>query len=270
MSDKPAQQFGLEQQIVSIHIPKTAGISLAQVYLARYGPENVTFFYDNRFFKKPQEGISENVVATAPPMPMIKERLIRSSVGAVVARLLSKYLINPPPALGEFPDDVAVIHGHFRIIPDIKNNYTLVTVLRDPLERLHSLFRYLMRRHHYDEPTPRWWHPHMSFLELVRLPQNQNTQWRYLEGLEVGDFTHIGVTEHLEAFIRQIDPEDSMGYVPRVNTTKQEPLELPRKALAEFQRLNYLDYMLYEQALERVIRELGKRTSSFTSYPTDV
>lgn len=261
MSSETSPRFGPEKQILSIHIPKTAGISLAQIYLARYGHEGVSFFYDHRFFKKPKEGIGERVVATAPTIPMMRERLIRSPLAARVARFLSRYLTNPPPVLSAFPADVAVIHGHFRVDPAVKEQYALVTVLREPLQRLHSLYRYMQRRQRDGEPTPRWWYPEMTFMELVRLPQNQNAQWRYLEGLQVRDFAHIGVTEHLEAFVQQIDPEGTRRCLPRENVSQQKPLALTGRELAEFRELNDKDFVLYEQVLERVLAELEAMAS---------
>ena len=252
---------GGTKQILSIHIPKTAGISLAQVYLARYGYDAVCFFYNHRFFKKPPEGVGETVVATPPAAAMARERLIRSPLAASIARFLSRYLTNPPPVLSKFPADVAVIHGHFRVDPAVKDQYTLVTVLREPLQRVHSLYRYMRRRQREDEPTPRWWYPEMTFMDMARLPQNRNAQWRYLNGLQVDDFAHIGVTEHLEAFVKQITPGSGQR-LPHQNVAPQEPLELSDRELAEFRKLNQKDYILYERVLNRVLAETHTTTPS--------
>jgi hypothetical protein len=234
--------------ILSIHIPKTAGISLAQAFIKLFGRENVYFFYENKVFLKPEEGTGEILTQNAAAPDQIKETLLNTSFGRFLALYLRKHLVNPPPLITKFPEHFAVLHGHYRISPNIASEFSLATVFRHPFDRVVSLYQHLHKDHNNGRRIPRWFTPNMPFEVFVSLPQNNNTYTRYLNGLSINDFSYIGTTENLNQYWQLFDP-DKIIQLGRANTSPPKNILASSSFINQFERMNQKDYELYFQAL---------------------
>lgn len=237
-----------EKPILSIHIPKTAGISLAQAFLNLYGRENVFFFYDNNVFQKPEEGTGEILTQKAATPYRVKEALLKTSFGRFLALNLRRMIVNPPPLMSKFPEHFFVLHGHYRISPDNASEYSLATVFRHPFERVISLYQHLHKDYDNGRQTPRWFTPNMPFEEFLSLPQNNNTYTRYLNGLTIQDFHFIGTTENLTQYWKLFDPDQSIQ-IGKANISPPKKIDVSSSFIKQFEKANQEDYELYYQGL---------------------
>ena len=221
-------QNKVSPELISIHIPKTAGTSFAGILKQVYGPENI--------------GTLE----------------IRSQAGAEDPRIIYRdKLISK----ADFAIDSKVLHGHFpgrRIAEIIKPpaNTPIITWLRHPVERVVSSFNYADRiyKDELSITNPRF---HIlnslkrNLMEFAHAKGSRNVCADYLKGIQLEDLHFVGIVEHFEediAYLAKI-----MGWknykVPHLNrTARQEPLaDFKNDAISLW---NKKDMDLYEYALE--------------------
>ena len=155
-------------ELVSIHIPKTAGTSLfkilGEVYGKRYVARvdfrhhlNMLFLNEKEFSQK------------------------------------------------EFPDHLKVIHGHInprslRKHIDINENARIITWLRDPVERVVSDYYYLMQivdqNFNYDPLNPNvLTRVSRSLIEFAREEKEQDRMARFIGKLNLEDLFFVGITD---------------------------------------------------------------------------
>lgn len=213
-----------EPELISLHIPKTAGTSFRNILKSVYGSGNVA-----RFDMMPKTGIR----------------------------------LNEAPYDADKLPEIQVIHGHFNFKAlgetyTLPENYKSITWLRDPVERVVSNFFYLEERlvEIVDESKR-----HVNILgkmqrtliEYARDKGNRNRQFKFLRGVELSDFDIVGIQEFYAEDVEAIARVLQWSKIPNVvhhNKTGKKPREIPEEWLEEIRALNDKDIALYEQALE--------------------
>jgi hypothetical protein len=149
--------------VVSVHVPKTGGVSFREV-LSELAEGHIVFDYDDR-----------------PIAPRSRLRALRERLRRV-----------------ELPPGTRVVHGHFlaakyaRRVPDAR----FVTWLRDPIERLASHYHYWQREPDPEHPTcRRLLERRLTLVEFGALPEMRNVQARFLAGVPIERFAFVGLTE---------------------------------------------------------------------------
>ncbi|MEM1151928.1 MAG: hypothetical protein AAGI03_15490 [Pseudomonadota bacterium] len=152
----------------------------------------------------------------------------------------------------EFQASYDIVHGHYLPSkyapcgPDVD----LITFLRDPVARVVSNYAYL--KHHPKRRNPDAIIVNdlgFSLMEFARHPDNVNFQSKALEGLQVSDFTFIGLVEHYAASIASLNRLYgwSLPVGDRLNVGAA-PVALTAAEITELQQLNDRDMDLYEAA----------------------
>lgn len=218
-------------EIVSIHIPKTAGTSFRNVLDGQYEPGAVARLDINN---KLQLRVNRKILKTA-----------------------------------RVPKDVKVIHGHFvfdvlRKFFALKDDVKVVTWLRDPVERVVSNFYYLegqmrevmeigVNRRNLRATMQR------SLLEYARSPLSRNVMSAYLAGIPLEELFFIGLTDRFEDDLLELSRKLQWAKTPNVpkdNAAPKKRPELPIEVYAEIAELNSDDMALYARALE--LRKIEK------------
>lgn len=211
-------------ELISIHIPKTAGTSFRNILKSVYGEKNVVRF-----------DISMRGVVRLNEKPYAEKQL--------------------PSA--------KVIHGHFSY-EAIKSCYGIpegcpvITWLRDPVQRVASNYYYLESRlidilqeekHdlHILEKMQR------SLPEFARAEINRNRMSKFLNGVELKNLTFIGIQEQFEIDLPLLAAKLKWPRVPVVLyhnvTSEKENRQIPDDLAEEIRSLNAEDVRLYEEAM---------------------
>jgi hypothetical protein len=152
--------------IVSVHVPKTGGVSFREVLLA-LAEGRVVWDYDDR------------PLAPAAPWVRLHRALRRVSL----------------------PADTRAVHGHF-VASKYRRRYpdaSYVTWLRDPVERVASHYHYWRR-----EPDPKnatcrkLLEEDLSLVSFAALPEMREVHRRFLGGVPLEAFAFVGITEHFD------------------------------------------------------------------------
>ena len=128
----------MSERYVSLHVEKTAGISMRRFFDQRYGPENVYHYIPGEGFIRSDN--DPTVARLNPQVDRIKRVLVQApGVYRVLRKLL--HATEKKEVLRDLPVDFCVIHGHFtyeqmRAVPG-----SFVTVMREPIERTASHYR---------------------------------------------------------------------------------------------------------------------------------
>jgi hypothetical protein len=219
---KNAEQNGhpAKLELISIHIPKTAGTSFRLLLKKEYGETGA-----------------------------VRLDLVEGAI-----RLENKTLETLI-----LPASVRAIHGHmcFRDVSahfDIEN-VPLITWLRHPVERVLSNYYYLWDRLHDFIPIenhaviPRMVR-HLE--EFIEAEPNRNRIAKFLEGATPDDFAFIGIMEHFEAEIPRL--AERMNWknrtVPVVNKTKTARPEISDALRQHIAVLNAEDMHWYHTAMQ--------------------
>jgi hypothetical protein len=219
------REYDPEAPLIFIHVPKTGATSLLPVFERWFGDGL------RRHYPDPLTG----------DLPLIA---------------------SPPPGscvFGHFHEGHG--HGASTRYPGVEQ---FMTILRDPFDAMVSRYYYVRQigRDWPETPPPL----RMSLEEFLRnqAPNMMNhlpmdlTLASYEEALE-RSFVHIGITEALEASVRQMarrlgrEPPDG---VPTLNVTDR-PRSFPPHLREEFRERNPVAYAVYKFARERVLVEAG-------------
>ena len=218
-------------ELVSIHIPKTAGTSFRNVLKSAYGRKRVVRFDIRR--KK---------------IEMEKKRFKGSKL----------------------PSNVRVIHGHFRYkdlieLVEIDASIPVITWMRNPVDRVISNYFYLSgvlasELNEEKKGLNILAKMQRSLIEYARNEISRNRMYKFLDGMPPEKFHFIGIQEHYKE-----DLTDMMKHLGikkyhdfHVNVTDKKR-EVSEEALKEIKALNSLDVALYEEALR--LRNLRKGIS---------
>lgn len=224
----------MDERVIFLHIPKTGGMTMRQLLNHHYDQQHI-FKYPAR---KPIQAIQALTTA---------ER-----------------------------SDIECVYGHLRfgVHRHFPGSSTYITLLRDPLDRLLSMYYYVRSRPQnrlYDKVK------HLSFAQFVTSPDPQiqtplqNHQTRMISGRSQPDlqvakrnirqhFAVVGITESFpeSVFIMK----KILGWRPvpytKENVTKRRPRKTPisQDLTAVVEKNNALDYQLYQHAKKRLMNQI--------------
>lgn len=212
-----------EPELLSLHIPKTAGTSFRNILKSVYGEDQVV-----RFDTKP-DGSAE---------------------------------LDEVPYEAKVLPAVRVIHGHFRFdkltaLFPLPKNYKSIIWVRDPVDRVISNYYYLdsiLRKKLGDDPSNHNILVKMerSLMEYARFRRSQNRQIKFLQGTDISAFDFVGVVEFYADEVKEVARLLNWEDVPEVlylNKTKTDRPDIPKEWKDEIRSLNKKDMAMYEQAL---------------------
>ncbi|MEQ8702340.1 MAG: sulfotransferase family 2 domain-containing protein [Phaeodactylibacter sp.] len=219
-------KIGNQLELLSFHIPKSAGTSFRNMLRDVYGEAAVLRF----------------------------DTPLRGG---------GKFRVEQQPYTGRtLPNRARVLHGHFswahvnnilELPPDIPK----ITWLRDPVERVVSNYFYLSKRlreilDEEGQGVNILSKMERSLTEYAQAPINQNRMSKFLEGLDLTDFLFVGILEHMEEDLQHLSKR--MGWVIEEayqhNTTGKRKREISAEERAVIEACNAGDLALYQRALE--------------------
>jgi hypothetical protein len=149
-----------------------------------------------------------------------------------------------------------------------RSGYRYMTFLRNPLDRAISHYYYW---HQINEPqNPRWLKFHTeqwSLEEFLLHPDFSNFHMRFTRGLDIDAFDFVGVVEEFGQSMKLLGrmfPEFNQMQVLQSRPTKFKDTDsiakLPQRVMDEFYQLHKDDYVAYERARQRVLRQSDEYT----------
>ncbi len=209
-------------ELISIHIPKTAGSSFFQLLKKVYGKEAVLKL---NIMEGETADISESITNTT--------RVIHGHLQA-----------------GRLKEVIA------------KNNARVITWMRDPVERVISNYYFSMQRIREGKARAHKLHTRdFSLLEYAAMDENKNKASWFLDGLALEDFFFIGIYEQFENDISQLSqlmgwpsqaelPHRKSGDAyTKDNDCTTAYRDIDEKMRSDLTEFNSLDVDLYQQAL---------------------
>lgn len=216
-------------ELISIHIPKTAGTSFFQALKEIYSSKEIIRLDCNQRAGSIQ--VNQKVFT--------QEKL---------------------------PAKVKAVHGHFKLNTAIKTfqpaadgSLPIITWLRDPVDRVVSNYTYMAKRLAEELDEERKGlnilaKMQRSLLEYARRNTSKNLMARYLEGMELKDFKFVGIQEYYQEDLQYLA---QLYNWPKVKEYKHNitgsTYELSEAEREELIALNHRDVALYQEAL--AIRE---------------
>lgn len=249
---------------VSTHIEKTAGTSLQEFYARYYGPKRVYIYSSGT-----DSLICADRFLMRARVNLIADRLRTISKQFGLTALAHSFVINhlSNRSLGgmqkKIPTNCSVIHGHFVAdsFDDVISNPFRTVILRDPLDRMLSHFKYWkeakgVTNHRIDIPFD----GKMTFNDFQSAQCLQNFQSSALGNLSIRDFDLVGVTQNLPNFISEftrkcpIEGRAVGGELKKLNAspkrTDYAQFGIDAHFMKAFKHNNELDYFNYNCALE--------------------
>lgn len=212
-------------ELVSLHIPKTAGTSFRNSLKEIYGNTGAIRFDINQ-----------------------RTRIIKVEEQDFEAK--------------KMPNEVKVIHGHFHLDHvfeqlKLEKETPIITWMRDPVQRVISNYFYLEKRlkeelNEEQKGLNILEKMQKSLIEYARTGINRNVQARYLAGFPLEKLQFVGIVEHYNSEIQRLQkimnwPEIA---IHKVNVTGSRKHEIPQEWEREIRELNALDDALYQQAVK--------------------
>jgi hypothetical protein len=211
-------------ELISLHIPKTAGTSFRQSLKEIYGDESAVRLDIN------------NRLRTVK----INEKLFEGKA---------------------LPKEIRVIHGHFHIdhlFEDLRlpNDLPMITWMRDPVKRVISNYYYLEQRlkEELDEESKGLnilEKMQRNLIEYARADVNRNVQARYIANTPLKRFKFIGIADEYSEEIKRL--QSVMNWpqltIHKVNVTKKKRPDLAQDWIEEIKELNSVDMELFREAL---------------------
>lgn len=150
-----------------------------------------------------------------------------------------------------------IVYGHFFPIKYLANSTvkaTLVTILRDPIQRLQSHYKYwntgdfsdhyLWRKMKQEE----W-----SFEDFALSSEMQNFYAQYFTRISLNDFSFIGVYENLDYSVKRCFEELEISFdkkIPYLNTSEKKiNINLNDNLINKIKKSHSDDYEIYNYAL---------------------
>jgi hypothetical protein len=225
-------------EVISIHIPKTAGQSFKRVLQSVYGSQNVLHTNNMHGYFK---------IIGAHNSLMRSDTLYRLSEG------------------------YTVLHGHFTYndIRFLHNKYNPIVFswVRHPVERVISYYNYALRKTLIEHRFMRGFEEETTLLDFARRKNARNVMTKYLEGIDLEEIDFLGVFEYLREDMQQLAEKMGWGQITLDHKNSSEIIRKKRPPVPEEEKriirdLNEKDMALYEQALilrEKRIKEGNKK-----------
>ncbi len=211
-------------ELVSLHIPKTAGTSFRNILKSVYGEKAVV----------------------RVDIPLENEKASHEKA------------VQGPACL---PGETRVLHGHFRV-KDLAHHYRLdagiplITWVRDPVERVLSNYFYLQKvlRGILEEQKRNVAllnKMERTLLEYARAEIARNRIAKFLDGMKAEDFLFIGVQEFFEEDLADLSHLLHWKKTPPLHHNDSELQRAPvsEEIRKEIRSLNERDIALYKEAL---------------------
>ena len=202
--------------ILSIHIPKTAGVSIRNVLKEHYGPGFVQYYWQ-----------------------------ITDAWGKILEKV---------------PVEATCVHGHYQtdVLTECFPDATLMTWVRDPVERVVSSYHHRLR-------DPDWRHPvcvelHEKKLSLdayAALPLVRNEMTGFFGSKRPEDFAFIGVVEDFELSLAAMKRRLGLpaAHLRRDNGNPDKNSEfyaIDPRVRRKIECCNASDMQLYEKCLQHL------------------
>lgn len=218
---------GAQIELLSVHIPKTAGTSFRKTLTEVYG-ENAVLRVD------------------LPPKSQIDPE-------------------DPfDPLKGKIKKDVRVLHGHFNakrlreFYPAIPTDVTMITWVRDPVDRVISNYYYLRQRIREEIEQNTTLNVGITnrmvktLMEYAIQEVARDRMAKFLEGTALEDFAFVGVqeqyTQDLRYLAKLLDWPDYTEFFHNVTVNKYEEIDAATRE--EIRALNPRDWELYQTAVQ--------------------
>ena len=228
-------------ELLSVHIPKTGGVTFGNILTQVYGREAVVWDYDDR--------------------PLDPKSPFNADHAAWLARSSKE--------LAALPDTARVVHGHFPLSKyhDRLHAVRSVVWVRDPVRRLISHYAYWMRT----PPDEHSLHRRvkdggMGLLEFAEIAQLRNCVAEvFLRDIDLRSLYFVGVQEHFAEDVRTLAgllswPTFEMDTLNVNDEHGYQAMQISDALYARVADLNRQDMKLYRWALaERRRRKRSPR-----------
>jgi len=220
----PQKKIAGNIELLSMHIPKTAGTS---------------------FFLILQQAYGKNGVMRMDYRPAFDRFIVRSK----------------PYNSETLPDEIRVLHGHlnYKIISkylDLNENVKIITWIRNPVERVISDYYYMLERLK-DSFVVDPLHPNIlgrmtkSLLEFAQVNYEQNKISKYLKGMNLNNFYFVGIVESFDEDMKELSKQlhwQEMKAI-RQNITRKKPSSVSAEVYEAIKSMNHKDWEIYQLAL---------------------
>jgi len=211
--------------ICFVHIPKTAGTSFRHGLMREFGPENFLLDYG-----ADDPETSEDVRC------LYKQNVFNSNR---IVEFIEK-------------DQADVICGHFPVSRYLAAfpGATIISFVREPLQRCYSEFLHFQRLQNYTKP----------FETFIQLKRAINIQSIFLKGLPVNSI--IGISEYYNQSVQLFNTKLNLSIPVFDLNCNRENLKKPyaekvigKEAVSLFYELNQEDVQLYQKILSQFLEE---------------
>lgn len=221
VSNLPTEPLPNQLDLISLHIPKTAGTSFRQVLHAVYGDRLTKLDIRN-------------------DQLLVEDKLFFGS---------------------ELPAGTTVIHGHFfyphlKRTLALAENVPIITWLRHPVERVISNYYYLSKRlaeelREEEKGLNIRMKMQRSLLEFAQTDFARNRMSRFLTGIPLEKLFFVGLVEHYEEDLELLGRKLSWPrlHINAVNQTGAAKLEVDEETRQQIAQWNASDMALYQTAL---------------------
>jgi hypothetical protein len=225
---------------IFVHIPKTAGTSLLNAITHHFGEHNVLPQYGHR----------------PPPDSWWQGAKDKAIVNIRQQVWPHRYVVGHIPVT-QYMD----VQG--KGVYTKRPGYRYMTFMRNPLDRAVSHYFYW---HQINEPqNPLWLQFHTeqwTLEEFLLRPDFVNFHMRFTRGLDIDGFDFVGVVDEFAQSMKLLGrmyPEFDKIEVLQSRQTKFKDTDaiakLPQRVMDEFYQLHKEDYVAYERARQRVLRQ---------------
>lgn len=227
-----------KEQIIFLHIPKTAGTTLREIVYAQYAADRIIPIYpDERFIN----------METFSQLPPEKKDMVDIFIGHFAYGFHQRLSGNRP--------------------------YKYATMLRNPIARSLSLYNHLRHRHFSDINIS-----FSELLKSKQGNQFRNSQSRYLAGWGAQeilntairhieqDFLFVGITERFDESLLLAAHDLAWHLHPyqRLNVTSKmwhinyaDELRNDKESMQALKKLNIIDLQLYQYASNRFSQQIA-------------
>lgn len=244
----------------SLFIQKTGGTTAKEVLRSNFGELFLLYLRNNNTFIYP----SDRLLPRDDPrvdrvLSFVREHPTLSFINQAQRKIQGRSEKRHSFDASELPNhDFAAVHGQFDMatVRDMLPSDTrFVTVLRDPLQRTVSEFKYW----HVSQGRAHARHgiaydPDMRFTDYALHKSLRNFQSKALGGWDISDFHLVGITERLDAYFEELGLHTGPNS-PHLNQSPPRldeiDLGITDDFMRRFQEANELDYELYERARQQ-------------------